>query len=67
LKYFLIITCAVGLVALSLMWSRPWLGGVGLLVGFCAMWMDRDPVRVEGRERDLEGTLEIRRMRKERE
>jgi hypothetical protein len=31
------------------------------------MWMDRDPVRVEGRERDLEGTLEIRRMRKERE
>ena len=46
MKFFLLVSCAVVCAALSFMWHKPWLGGVGLLCGFATMWIDRDPVRV---------------------
>jgi hypothetical protein len=66
-KFFLLVSCAVVCVTLSFMWNKPWLGGLGLLCGFATMWIDRDPVRVEARERELEGTMEVRKMRAKRE
>jgi hypothetical protein len=66
-KFFLLISAAVVCGVLSFRWDEPWLGGLALLCGFATMWIDHDPVRVEARERELEGTMEVRKMRGRRE
>ncbi|WP_018657148.1 hypothetical protein [Actinomadura flavalba] len=46
MKLLLLLTVAGVCVALSFLWREPWIGGVGLLIGFVAMFTDRDDVEV---------------------
>lgn len=62
-KLLLLICCAVVCVALSFVWRQPWIGGVGLLVAFAAMFTDRDDVRVDDERRSYETTKAVRNMR----
>ncbi|GAA1570838.1 hypothetical protein GCM10009678_61950 [Actinomadura kijaniata] len=56
------ISIAIGCVALSFAWREPWIGGVGLLVAFIAMFTDRDDIDVEDK-RSYETTKSVRNMR----
>ncbi|MBE1535403.1 hypothetical protein [Actinomadura algeriensis] len=63
MKLLLFISCAVACVALSFAWREAWIGGVGLLFGFLAMFTDRDDVQVDDEKRSYETTKSVRNMR----
>ncbi|QFG26015.1 hypothetical protein [Actinomadura sp. WMMB 499] len=63
MKLLLLICCAVICVALSFAWREPWIGGLGLLIGFVAMFTDRDDVQVDDEKRSYETTKSVRNMR----
>ncbi|MEV5829975.1 hypothetical protein AB0L25_30835 [Spirillospora sp. NPDC052242] len=63
MKLLLFLSCAVACVALSFAWREPWIGGVGLLFGFLAMFTDRDDVQVDDEKRSYETTKAVRNMR----
>ncbi|MFB4307593.1 hypothetical protein [Actinomadura sp. GTD37] len=62
MKLLLLISVAAVCVALSFAWREPWIGGVGLLIAFVAMFTDRDDVRTDD-ERSYETTKSVRNMR----
>ncbi|MFG2000253.1 hypothetical protein ACGFNU_13980 [Spirillospora sp. NPDC048911] len=62
MKLLLLMSVAVGCVVLSFLWREPWIGGVGLLVAFVAMFTDRDDVRVD-EKRSYETEKSVRNMR----
>jgi hypothetical protein len=43
-----------------------WLAGLGLVVGFSAMWVDHGHVRVDEGDRYHETSMEVRKMRSRR-
>nr|WP_221493611.1 hypothetical protein [Actinomadura coerulea] len=59
-----LIAVAVACVALSFAWREPWIGGVGLLVAFVAMFTDRDDVRLDDERGSYETTKSVRNMRR---
>ncbi|WP_433478571.1 hypothetical protein ACQPZP_16985 [Spirillospora sp. CA-142024] len=63
MKLLLLISVAVVCVALSFAWREPWIGGVGLLVAFVAMFTDRDDVRLDEERGSYETTKSVRNMR----
>ena len=63
MKLLLFVSCAVACVALSFAWREPWIGGLGLLFGFLAMFTDRDDVQVDDEKRSYETTKSVRNMR----
>ena len=63
MKLLLLIAVAVACVALSFAWREPWIGGVGLLVAFVAMFTDRDDVRLDDERGSYETTKSVRNMR----
>nr|BFE35416.1 hypothetical protein GCM10010200_076670 [Actinomadura rugatobispora] len=63
MKLLLLMSVALGCVALSFAWKEPWIGGVGLLVAFVAMFTDRDDVRLDDEKRDYETSASVRNMR----
>ncbi|GGV25114.1 hypothetical protein GCM10010182_54630 [Actinomadura cremea] len=63
MKLLLFVSCAVICVALSFTWREPWIGGLGLLFGFFAMFTDRDDVQVDDEKRSYETTKSVRNMR----
>ncbi|TDD76813.1 hypothetical protein E1293_26250 [Actinomadura darangshiensis] len=63
MKLLLLIVVAVVCVALSFVWREPWIGGVGLLVAFVAMFTDRDDVRLDDERGSYETTKSVRSMR----
>ncbi|HLV75711.1 hypothetical protein FHX41_3601 [Actinomadura hallensis] len=63
MKLLLLVSCAVACVALSFAWREPWIGGVGLLIGFVAMFTDRDDVRLDDERGSYETTKSVRNMR----
>lgn len=63
MKLLLFLSCAVACVALSFAWREPWIGGLGLLFGFLAMFTDRDDVQVDDEKRSYETTKAVRNMR----
>lgn len=62
MKLLLLIAVAVACVALSFVWREPWIGGVGLVVAFIAMFTDRDDVKVDEKG-SYETTKTVRNMR----
>ncbi|GAA2304558.1 hypothetical protein AB0C84_01660 [Actinomadura sp. NPDC048955] len=64
MKLLLLIAVAVACVALSFAWREPWIGGVGLLVAFVAMFTDRDDVRLDDERGSYETTKSVRDMRR---
>ncbi|MES9542447.1 hypothetical protein AB0C21_14770 [Spirillospora sp. NPDC049024] len=64
MKLLLLISVAVVCVALSFAWREPWIGGVGLLVAFVAMFTDRDDVRLDDERGSYETTKSVRNMRR---
>ncbi|MFI0406912.1 hypothetical protein [Actinomadura sp. 3N508] len=64
MKLLLLISCAVVCVALSFAWREPWIGGVGLVVAFVAMFTDRDDVRLDEERGSYETTKAVRDMRR---
>ncbi|GGT54882.1 MULTISPECIES: hypothetical protein [Actinomadura] len=64
MKLLLLIAVAVACVALSFAWREPWIGGVGLLVAFVAMFTDRDDVRLDDERGSYETTKSVRNMRR---
>ncbi|WP_433324744.1 hypothetical protein [Spirillospora sp. CA-294931] len=62
MKLLLLLSVAAACVALSFAWREPWIGGVGLLVGFVAMFTDRDDVEVDERH-SYETHDTVRKMR----
>ncbi|MFI0445328.1 hypothetical protein [Actinomadura sp. 6N118] len=62
MKLLLLMSVAVVCVALSFVWREPWIGGVGLLVAFAAMFTDRDDVRVHEKS-SYETEKSVRNMR----
>ncbi|TDD85512.1 hypothetical protein [Actinomadura rubrisoli] len=63
MKLLLLISCAVVCVALSFAWREPWIGGVGLVIAFIAMFTDRDDVRIDDEKGGYETTKSVRNMR----
>ncbi|MER7544274.1 hypothetical protein ABTW95_14825 [Spirillospora sp. NPDC127506] len=63
MKLFLLLSAAAACVALSFVWREPWIGGVGLLVAFIAMFTDRDDVRTDDERASYETTKAVRNMR----
>jgi hypothetical protein len=66
LKIFLLACCALGLIAAGFFYDKPWAAGLGLLVGFSAMWVDHGHVRVEADDRYSDTSMEVRKMRTKR-
>ncbi|GGP89049.1 hypothetical protein BKA00_000886 [Actinomadura coerulea] len=64
MKLLVLIAVAVACVALSFAWREPWIGGVGLLVAFVAMFTDRDDVRLDDERGSYETTKSVRNMRR---
>ncbi|MEV0666602.1 hypothetical protein ACIBI3_28260 [Actinomadura luteofluorescens] len=64
MKLLLLIAVAVACVALSFAWREPWIGGVGLLIAFVAMFTDRDDVRLDDERGSYETTKSVRDMRR---
>ncbi|GAA2580693.1 hypothetical protein SMC26_20920 [Actinomadura fulvescens] len=62
MKLLLLMSVAAVCVALSFVWKEPWIGGVGLLVAFVAMFTDRDDVRVDEKQ-TYETDKSVRNMR----
>ncbi|TDC82357.1 hypothetical protein [Actinomadura sp. 7K507] len=63
MKLLLLMSVAAVCVALSFAWREPWIGGVGLLVAFVAMFTDRDDVRLDDERGSYETTKSVRNMR----
>ncbi|GLZ03750.1 hypothetical protein Acsp03_12160 [Actinomadura sp. NBRC 104412] len=63
MKLLLLLAVAVGCVALGFTWKQPWIGGVGLLVAFVAMFTDRDDIPLDDEKRSYETTHSVRKMR----
>jgi hypothetical protein len=63
MKLLLLMSVALGCVALSFAWGEPWIGGVGLLIAFVAMFTDRDDVRLDEEKGSYETHTSIRNMR----
>ncbi|WP_344587998.1 hypothetical protein [Actinomadura vinacea] len=63
MKLLLLMSVALACVALSFAWKEPWIGGVGLLVAFVAMFTDRDDVRLDDEKGSYETTKSVRNMR----
>ncbi|MWA05044.1 hypothetical protein F8568_032715 [Actinomadura sp. LD22] len=63
MKLLLLIAVAVACVAAGFVWREPWIGGVGLLVGFAAMFTDRDDVKLDEEKGSYETTKSVRNMR----
>ena len=63
MKLLLLICCAAACVVLAFVWRQPWIGGVGLLIGFVAMFTDRDDVRLDDERGSYETTKSVRNMR----
>ena len=66
MKVFLLVCCAGAAVVAGVVWDRIWVAGLGLAIGFAAMWLDHGHVRVEGEDRYAENPMEIRKMRTKR-
>lgn len=64
MKLLLLIAVAVACVVLSFAWREPWIGGVGLLIAFVAMFTDRDDVRLDEERGSYETTESVRNMRR---
>ncbi|NDU73959.1 hypothetical protein GWI34_15130 [Actinomadura sp. DSM 109109] len=64
MKLLLLIAVAVACVVLSFVWREPWIGGVGLLIAFVAMFTDRDDVRLDDERGSYETTKSVRDMRR---
>jgi hypothetical protein len=62
-KLLLFMTVALVCVALSFVWRQPWIGGVGLLVAFVAMFTDRDDIPLDDEKASYETTKTVRNMR----
>ncbi|MGI5168986.1 hypothetical protein ACQEU3_32020 [Spirillospora sp. CA-253888] len=63
MKLLLLVAVALGCLALSFVWREPWIGGVGLLVAFVAMFTDRDDVGTDDERSSYETTKSVRNMR----
>ncbi|MFC9974145.1 hypothetical protein ACIBF1_44475 [Spirillospora sp. NPDC050679] len=63
MKLLLLVSVALGCLALSFVWREPWIGGVGLLIAFVAMFTDRDDVRTDDERSSYETTKSVRNMR----
>jgi hypothetical protein len=63
-KLLLLMTVALGCLALAFVWREPWIGGVGLLVAFVAMFTDRDDVPLDDERYSYETTKSVRNMRR---
>ncbi|MEW2355095.1 hypothetical protein [Spirillospora sp. NPDC029432] len=63
MKLLLLMTVALGCLALAFVWKEPWIGGVGLLVAFVAMFTDRDDVRLDDERGSYETHKSVRNMR----
>ncbi|MFB4316137.1 hypothetical protein [Actinomadura sp. 21ATH] len=63
MKLLLLMTVALGCLALAFVWKEPWIGGVGLLVAFVAMFTDRDDVRLDDERGTYETHKSVRNMR----
>ncbi|NEA24999.1 hypothetical protein [Actinomadura bangladeshensis] len=63
MKLLLLLSVAAVCVALSFAWREPWIGGVGLLIAFVAMFTDRDDVRTDDERGSYETTKAVRNMR----
>lgn len=66
MKVFLLALCAAGLVVAGFVLDTLWLAGLGLVVGFSAMWVDHGHVRVDEGDRYHETSMEVRKMRSRR-
>lgn len=66
MKLLLLMSVAVVCVALAFVWKSPWIGGVGLLIAFVAMFTDRDDVKVHERG-SYETEKSVRNMRSKRD
>ena len=63
MKLLLLMSVALGCLALSFVWKEPWIGGVGLLVAFVAMFTDRDDIPID-EKRSYETPDTVRKMRR---
>ncbi|WP_067476100.1 hypothetical protein [Actinomadura hibisca] len=63
MKLLLLVSVALGCLALSFVWREPWIGGVGLLIAFVAMFTDRDDVGTDDERSSYETTKSVRNMR----
>jgi hypothetical protein len=63
MKLLLLMVIALGCMALSFAWAEAWIGGVGLLIAFVAMFTDRDDVRLDEEKGSYETHTSIRNMR----
>lgn len=62
MRTFLFACTAIALIAGGFVTDKPWLWGLGLLVGLGALLGDSDPVQPEGRD-SAETPMTVRRMR----
>jgi hypothetical protein len=65
-KIFLLVCCAAAAVVAGVVWDKIWVAGLGLAIGFSAMWLDRGDVRLEGEDHYTENSMEVRKMRTKR-
>ncbi|SEF54904.1 hypothetical protein SAMN04489712_101392 [Thermomonospora echinospora] len=63
MRTLLFACAAIALVAGGFTWDKPWMWGLGLLVGLGAMLGDSDPVKLDGRDQGTETSMGVRRMR----
>lgn len=63
MRFVLLLGCAAACAALGFVWREPWIGAVGLLVAFAAMFTDRDDVPLDDEKRAYEPTATVRKMR----
>lgn len=63
LKVFLLVCCAGAAIVAGVVWDKIWIAGLGLLIGFSAMWVDHGHVKLEGDDRYTENPMEVRKMR----
>jgi len=62
-RTLLLVLAAIALVIGGFVGDRPWMWGLGLLVGLGALLGDGDPVQARYAERDAETPYTVRRMR----
>ncbi|MQY02188.1 hypothetical protein [Actinomadura macrotermitis] len=62
MKLLFLLAVAGVCLTLSFVWREPWIGGVGLLVAFAAMFTDRDDVHDDDKS-SYETTKSVRNMR----
>ncbi|MBW8481164.1 hypothetical protein [Actinomadura parmotrematis] len=62
MKLLFLLAVAAVCIGLSFYWRAPWIGGVGLLVAFVAMFTDRDDVSDDDQS-GYETSKSVRNMR----